>query len=114
MSDLKSITLHVPEAVWRKIQRLAIKEETTIINIAAEALLAYAKWLYKAEMQDREAAELARTQQELAAIDAELEELLKERKLAKRRRGRHKKKEKPAKYVPDPSAIINQQPQNLP
>lgn len=110
MSDLKSITLHVPETVWKKVQRLAIREETTIINIAAEALLAYAKWLYKAELQEREQAELEKTQQELAAIDAELEELLRERKIAKRRRGRHKKKTKPPAYIPDPVAITNLQP----
>ena len=68
-----NVVLHISKPVWKRFKVLSIKEDTTIGNLASEALLAYVTWLWKAEKENETIAERAAREEELAVMEMELQ-----------------------------------------
>jgi hypothetical protein len=90
---MKNVFCRLHPEVYQVIQYIAIHEETTIGSIVNEALMAYVKWMRRAELRERGKSDvdLARIKQELATAEDVLKTIIEERCQWGRNRGRHKK-----------------------
>jgi hypothetical protein len=90
----QNITLHIDKEVWKRFRIIAIQEDTTMGNLASEALLTYVSWLRRAEQQNESMEQKAMREEEVAAMRLELEEIRMDRIRARLEGRRYKKQKK--------------------
>lgn len=78
------VQVYLSPRVFKKLRVEAVKRDTTLGSLIGEAGLAWCKWLDKAEMEDRKEHKdlkaVERLQREIDDTQAELDQLLKDRK----------------------------------
>ena len=90
-----NVTFRFNSALFQEIKLMAVKENTTIISLVNEAVSTWIKWLRKAEHEEAIMEEAEKTKEELKRAEKILDEILLERKVNGRARGRHKKERLP-------------------
>ena len=88
----KKQTVAIKASIHKRIQRIALEDNTYIGHVIEEMTLVYIKWLRKAELEDRTSTNLDATRAELDKVEAELDKLLKDKGVNGRKRGRYKRR----------------------
>lgn len=92
------VQVYLSPRVFMKLKVEAVRRRTTLGSLMSEAGLAWCKWLDKAEMEDRKEQKdlkaVERLQREIDDTQAELDQLLKDRKEFKHKTNKPKEVDK--------------------
>ena len=75
------VSLYLRPSIYRKIKRLAVKNDTTITSIVAQAIWEWLKWIRKAEIEEN--INEVKAKKDLGEIQKEIDQALASRMRSK-------------------------------